>query len=269
MHIGGRVAIVTGAGSGIGRAVALSLAMRGASLVLVGRTREKLAETARLIAVRSGSAAEVVAGDVAEEGVRGQAIEVARRRLGRLDILVNNAGIVRAGRLENIEVSEIRAMIEVDLIAPILFAREALPALRESGEGVIVNVSSAIALVGVPFYATYAATKAGLARFGEAMRRELLDEGVRVLTVYPSATDTPMMATSKAGPELGFVRETPEAVADALVAALEKGEAEVIRGGEPRLAMIAANRDRPRDVDERFRSLKPQLEAAVADHRAL
>ena len=269
MHIGGRVAIVTGAGSGIGRAVALSLAMRGASLVLVGRTREKLAETARLIAVRSGSAAEVVAGDVAKEGVRGQAIEVARRRLGRLDILVNNAGIVRAGRLENIEVSEIRAMIEVDLIAPILFAREALPALRESGEGAIVNVSSAIALVGVPFYAPYAAAKAGLARFGEAMRRELLDEGVHVLTVYPSGTDTPMMATSKAGPELGFVREAPEAVADALVAALEKGEAEIIRGGELRLAMIAANRDRPGDVDERFRSLKPQLEKAVADHRAL
>jgi short-subunit dehydrogenase len=243
--------------------------MRGASLVLVGRTREKLAETARLIAARPGSPAEIVAGDVAEEVVRAQAIEVARQRLGRLDILVNNAGNVRAGRLEEIDVSEIRAMIEVDLVAPILFAREALPALRESGDGAIVNVSSAIALVGVPFYATYAAAKAGLARFGEAMRRELLDEGVHLLTVYPGATDTPMMATSKAGPELGFARETPEAVADALVCALERGEAEVIRGGELRLAMIAANRDRPGDVDERFRSLKPQLEEAVADHRAL
>ena len=269
MKLSGKVAIVTGAGGGIGRAAALSLAMRGVGLVLVGRTREKLAETAHLVKARAGGLAEIVAGDVTDEAVRGAAIGTARRRFGRLDILVNNAGNVRAGRLDKIDVSEIRAMIEVDLVAPMLFAREALPVLREGGDAAIVNVSSAIALVGVPFYASYAAVKAGLARFGEALRRELLGEGVHVLTIYPGATETPMMATNRAGPDLGFARETPEAVADALIAGLENGDSEVIRGGEVRLAMITANRERPSEVDERFRNLKPRLEEAVAGHRAL
>jgi uncharacterized oxidoreductase len=269
LKLSGKVAIVTGAGSGIGRAAAVSLAMRGVGLVLVGRTREKLAGTASLVQARAGGSAEIVAGDVTDAAVRGAAIEVPRRRFGRPDALVNNAGNVRAGRLDKIDVSEIRAMIEVDLVAPILFAREALPVLRESGDAAIVNVSSAIALVGAPFYATYAAVKAGLARFGEALRRELLGEGVHVLTIYPGATETPMMATNRAGPDLGFAREAPEAVADALVAGLENGDSEVIRGGEVRLAMIAANRERPSEVDERFRNLKPRLEQAAAEHRAL
>lgn len=269
LKLNGKVAIVTGAGSGIGRATALSLAARGVSLVLVGRTRAKLEETTRLIEACADCSAEIVAGDVTDERVRGAAIAAARRRYDRLDILINNAGNVRAGRLEKIDVSEIRAMIEVDLVAPILFTREALPALRESGDAAIVNVSSAIAFVGIPFYTTYAAVKAGLGRFGEALRRELSDEGVHVLTVYPGATETPMMTTNRAGRDLGFGREPPEVVAGALVAGLENGDREVIRGGEMRLAMIAANRERPGEVDERFRDLKPRLEEAVAEHRAL
>lgn len=268
MKLAGKVAIVTGAGSGIGCAVSLALAERGARLVLFGRTRDKLVNTARLLDERGGSA-EIVVGDVAVEAARRVAIEAARQRFGRLDILVNNAGNVRAGRLDKTEIAEIRAMVEVDLVAPILFVRDALPALRDSGEAAVVNVSSGIALVGVPFYATYAAVKAGLARFGEALRRELLDERIHVLTVYPGATETPMMATNKAGPELGFTREPPEAVAAAIVTGLERDEREVIRGGETRLAMIAANRERPGDVDERFRGVKGRLEEAVAAHRAL
>ena len=268
MKLEGKVAIVTGAGSGIGREISIAFAARGARLVLFGRTSDRLVDTARLVEARGGSA-EIVAGDVVHEGARRAALDAARRRFGRLDILVNNAGNVRAGRLDRIEVSEIRAMVEVDLVAPILFTREALPTLRDSGEATVVNVSSGIALVGAPFYATYAAVKAGLARFGEALRRELLGEGINVLTLYPGATDTPMMATNKAGPELGFTRETPEAVAASLVAGLERDEREVIRGGEARLAMIAANRERPDEVDERFRAVKARLEQAVAGHRAL
>lgn len=85
----------------------------------------------------------------------------------------------------------------------------------------VVNVSSGIALVGAPFYATYAATKAGLAHFGEALRRELKGEGVNVLTAYPGGTDTPTMKSNRAGLELGFAREPASAVADALSKALK------------------------------------------------
>jgi short-subunit dehydrogenase len=132
--------------------------------------------------------------------------------LGGLDIVVNNAGGVRASRLEKITEEDIIEMVRVNLLAPMLLTRMALPHLRSSGDGLIVNVTSAAALIGMPFYSTYCAAKAGIARFSEALRRELKGENVRVLTVYPSGTDTPMMKASRAGAAHGFSREPADAV---------------------------------------------------------
>ena len=170
---------------------------------------------------------------------------------------------------EGLAEAEIRAMIDVDLLAPILLTQAALPKLRESGEGLVINVASGIALIGMPFYTTYAAVKAGLSRFGEALRRELVDEGVHVMTVYPGATDTPMMQTSKAGPDLGFVREPASAVAEAILDGIRTNAFEVIRGGQARAEMIARNREDPAALDRRFAGLKSQLAEAVRDHSAL
>jgi uncharacterized oxidoreductase len=89
------------------------------------------------------------------------------------------------------------------------------------------------------------------------------------LTAYPGGTDTPMMKSNRAGPELGFSREPASDVADAIVEGIEVGAFEVIRGGETRAKMIAMNRDNPEAVDERFLGLKPALEDAVKDHSAL
>jgi uncharacterized oxidoreductase len=267
MNLKDKAVLLTGAGSGIGRATALQLAQRGARLVLMGRREAPLRETASM-ARKLGGAAIVVDGDVTDASARKRALDVAIGEFGSLHILINNAGNVRAGRLELVQDSEIVAMIRVNLHAPILLIRDSLPHLRNSGDSAIVNVTSGIALVGVPFYATYAAVKAGLARFSESLRRELLDEGVHVMTVYPGATDTPMMATSKAGPDLGFSREAPETVAEAIVTGLERRELEIVRGGEARIAMVATNRNFPRELDERFRQLKGRLEDAVLDHRA-
>jgi uncharacterized oxidoreductase len=167
--------------------------------------------------------------------------------------------------------ADLLAMIDVDLVAPIMLTRAALPTLRASGDAVVVNISSGIAVIGAPFYATYAATKAGLARFGEALRRELKGEGIHVMTAYPGGTDTPMMKSNRAGPELGFSREPASAVADAIVEGIEENAFEVIRGGEVRAQMIALNRYNPAAVDERFLGLKSSLEEAVniKDHSAL
>ena len=126
-------------------------------------------------------------------------------------------------------------------------------------------MTSGIALVAAPFYATYAGVKAGLAKFGESLRRELKGEGVHIMTVYPGATDTPMMRSSRAGPELGFVREPASAVAAAVMDGIAQDVFEVIRGGEARAKMIALNRDDPAALDKRFLDLKP----AVRDHSAL
>jgi len=114
-----------------------------------------------------------------------------------------------------------------------------------------------------------AAAKAGFARFGEALRRELKGEGVHVLTVYPGGTDTPMMRSNRAGPELGFGREPASAVAEAIVAGIRADAFDVVRGGEATDKMIALNRDDPAAIDQRFLGIKPALAEAVRDHSAL
>ncbi len=181
MNIKGKRVLITGGSSGIGFALAQALVAKGASVVVSGR-REAALATAVAELGRTGAAVSSVAADVSTPAGRDATLKHAISALGGLDILINNAGGVRAGRLENTPEEELQAMIEVDLVAPILLTREALPALRQSGDAMIVNVASGIALIGAPFYATYAATKAGLARFGEALRRELKGEGIHVLT---------------------------------------------------------------------------------------
>ena len=267
MDLEGKRILITGGSSGIGLAIARALISSGAHVVITGRDPEKLAQAAHQLQV-NGSSIGLVQADVATGDGRARSLEQAIGTLGGLDVLVNNAGGVRAGRLEKTTEEEIRAMVEVDLVAPILLTRAALPYLRASGNGLIVNVASGIALIGAPFYSTYAGVKGGLARFSEALRRELKGEGVHVLTLYPGATDTPMMQSSKAGPELGFTREPADAVANALIEGIRENAFEVIRGGEARAKMIAANRDNPASIDERFLAMKPALEEAVSGHSA-
>ena len=268
MDLQGKRVLITGGSSGIGLAMGQILLAKGARLVVTGRRPDVLA-TARAELEAGGGFVRSVVADVGTAEGRASTLDQALSALGGLDILVNNAGGVRAGRLENTSEADILAMVAVDLAAPIRLTRGALPALRASGDAAVVNIASGIALVGAPFYATYAAVKAGLARFGEAMRRELKGEGIHVLTAYPGGTDTPMMRSNRAGPELGFSREPAVAVAEAIVAGMEANAFEVVRGGETRAKMIALNRDNPAAVDERFLGLKPALEEAVRDHSAL
>jgi uncharacterized oxidoreductase len=268
MRLQGKRALITGGSSGIGFAIAEAMLDRGATVAITGRRAEVLAEAANRLR-QGGRDVQSVAADVGTEKGRQTTLGLALDKLGGLDILVNNAGGVRAGRLEDTTEAEIRKMIEIDLVAPIMLTRAALSALRASGDGLVVNVTSGIALVAAPFYATYAGVKGGLAKFGESLRRELKSEGVHVMTVYPGATDTPMMSSSRAGPELGFTREPANAVAAAVIEGIEQDAFEVIRGGEARAKMIALNREDPAALDKRFLELKPALAEAVRDHSAL
>lgn len=268
MNLKGKRILITGGSSGIGLALAQVLIEKGAKVFISGRRPEAL--SAAVAQLQTGDAfAKGVSADVGTENGRTATLTKAIEALGGLDILINNAGGVRAGRLERTAEADIQSMVEVDLVAPILLTRAALPVLHASGDAMVVNIASGIALIGAPFYATYAAAKAGLACFGEALRRELKGEGIHVLTAYPGATETPMMASSKAGPELGFTREPASAVAQAIVEGMEADAFEVIRGGEMRAKMIELNRTDPAAVDERFLGMKADLEEAVKDHSAL
>ena len=264
MNLKNKRVLITGGSSGIGLALAHALTARGARVVITGRRQSVLDD-----ALRGLDSATGVCADVGTTEGRIATLDKAVAALGGLDILINNAGGVRAGRLENTAEADIEQMVTVDLLAPILLTRAAIPALRASGDAMVVNVTSGIALVGAPFYTTYAAVKAGLAHFGESLRRELKGEGIHVLTAYPGGTDTPMMQSNRAGPELGFSREPASAVAEAIVQGIETDAFEVIRGGETRAQMIALNRQDPAAVDARFLTLKPALEDAVKDHSAL
>lgn len=268
MNIEAKRILITGGSSGIGLALAFALGAKGARIAISGRRPQALDAAAAQLLASGVEVAKIVADLGTAEG-RATTLDLALKALGGMDVLVNNAGGVRAGRLEDTAEAEIRAMIEVDLIAPILLARAALPALRESGDALIVNISSGMGLIGMPFYSTYAAAKAGIARFGEAMRRELAGEGIHVLNVYPGATETPMMQSSQVGPDLGITREPASAVASATIAAVEANAFEVIQGGEARAQMIALNRSDPATLDRRFAEMKPKLAQAVRGHVSL
>ncbi|HZH47338.1 MAG TPA: SDR family NAD(P)-dependent oxidoreductase [Roseococcus sp.] len=269
MNLQGKRVVITGGSSGIGHEIARQLARKGARLVLTGRRAEALSAAVAGLTAATGAEVHGIPGDIAESKARDALVSRTVSLLGGIDVLVNNAGGVRAGRLEDTSETELRAMIEVDLVAPMLLTRIALPELRRAGEAMVVNIASGIAQMGVPFYAGYAAAKGGLARFGEAMRRELKGEGVHVMTVYPGATDTRMMSSSRADASMGFAVQPVAEVVASIIEGMEADAFEVVRGGETRRAMLAQNRDDPAAVDARFLALKPRLEEAVRDHSAL
>ena len=275
LDLGNRRGVITGAGQGIGRAIAVEFGRRGGHLLLVGRQLVTLTETARLVAVEGGTA-EVLVADLTQTGAV-ERISQALESWEKVDLLVNNAGNVRAGRLELTSADDIRSMIDLNLTAPILLTQALIPLLRLGGirlggterESIVLNIASGMALVGYPFYAVYAATKAGLSRFGEALRRESVDTGVHVATAYPGATDTAMMASQTAGDELGWGRRPLDEVVTDLFAALAAGEYEINTAPENRRETQRLNITNPLAVDAALAPTLAAIERAVRDHRSI
>lgn len=270
MDLRNRHGVLTGAGSGIGRVLAVELGTQGADLLLVGRRPGPLEETAAMVREAGGRAATLPL-DITAPGAPQQVIDAAVAR-GPVEVLVNNAGNVRAGHLEEIPEEDVQAMIELNLTAPILLTRAGLPHLRAAATergALVLNVSSGIALTGLPFYTVYAATKSGIARFGEALRREVHGTGVHVATAYPGATATDMMTTSTAGEELGFGRRPVEEVVAEIIAGLEAGEHEINTAAQTRRQMQQLNAVDPLAVDAALAPRLAAMEDAVRHHRSI
>ncbi|MET9517242.1 SDR family oxidoreductase [Streptomyces sp. NPDC002994] len=179
--------IVTGAGTGIGRATARMFASAGAHVVAVGRRPAPLAETAEAHPRIRPLVADITADGAAEEIVR-----TAVEECGRLDVLVNNAGIVSAGPLGALSRDGAQAQLATNLVAPALLAQAALPALEASAGGVIVNVSTSVGQRAWPGNSLYAASKAALELLTRSWAVELAPRGIRVVAVAPGAVDTPI-----------------------------------------------------------------------------
>lgn len=227
MNIANKRVLITGGTSGIGFALARTLLAKGAKVAISGHCPELVAKAVLALQTRSAEIHGIVSDIVTAEG-RDARLEQALFSLGGLDVLVNNAGGEGPGRLENTDAAELQAM--VDVTAPILVTRAALPLLRDSGDAMVVNVFSGIARVGTPFYATYAAVKIGLSHFGEALLRELKRRGIHVLTVYPDGMSMPMLKSSGAGPESGVLQEPASAIAEAIAEGIESRASQVVRG---------------------------------------
>jgi short-subunit dehydrogenase len=184
----GRVALVTGASSGIGAATARAFAGAGLRVALCARRKDRLEQLAAELTAR-GSEATVHAVDVTDAlAVRAMVDEVAAC-WGRLDVLVNNAGRGFSATLEQTTAEELRALMELNVVAVLGATQAVLPIMRRQGSGHIINVSSIVGRRAVPYRAAYSATKFALGALSEALRVELTGTGIAVTLVYPIRTD--------------------------------------------------------------------------------
>ncbi|MBM4026912.1 MAG: SDR family oxidoreductase [Planctomycetes bacterium] len=191
-RLDGQVAIVTGGSRGIGRAIALALAGEGAAVVLAARATDVLAEAADLVR-RAGGRAEPVVTELAEEASIRSLVRATQERFGRLDILVNNAGITHSARLEETRTEDLDRCWAVNARAPFILCREALPLLRRSEAGRIINISSVVGVKGYPLQSAYTASKHALRGMSIALAEELRGTKIRVHVICPGGVDTDMV----------------------------------------------------------------------------
>ncbi len=205
----GRVALVTGAGRGLGRPIAHALAARGAAVVLCGRNREDLDETAAELVLR-GAAVQAVPLDVRNPDSVQACVDAARRRFGRLDVLVNNAGIPLRQPAEAVSVEDWDKVMETNLRGPFLMARAAFPHLKESA-GCIVNIASILGRKVHPALPIYRTSKGALIQLTRALAASWAPHRIRVNAVAPGFIDSPLNAAYKGTPrEAEFMRLVPQ-----------------------------------------------------------
>jgi len=190
-------AIVTGATSGIGAAIARALAAQGHALLLVGRRQAEGAALAGDLSA-SGPSARFLAADLSDRAAPDAIVQAALDAFGRVDVLINNAGMLKNGRAEDMSDADWDQTMDINLGAVFRLSRAALPALRVQG-GAIVNVASDWALTGARGAVAYAVSKAAVAQLTRCMALDHAAEGIRVNAVCPGDTDTPMLAAGLSG----------------------------------------------------------------------
>lgn len=232
-----KVAIITGASSGIGWHTARALAAAGAHIVLTGRRAEALEDLVTSLQ-QYGVETLVVPGDITCQTTIEELVSKTISRFGCIDILINNAGISGGGAVDQQDSQTVDKLLSTNLVAPIQLVRAVLPTMKEQRSGLIVNVSSVAAEVLAPGQIVYAASKSGLNAFTTGLRRELAGTGIHMLTVLPGWTKTPMIArfeektlrTSGVLLPVHPIME-PEAVAQKIVRAIIQGRTTLHLGG--------------------------------------
>jgi NADP-dependent 3-hydroxy acid dehydrogenase YdfG len=233
MDIRDSVIVITGASAGIGAATARAASRAGARLVLAARREDRIADLADelgdAIAVRC---------DVTDQAQVDALVEAALGRFGRIDVLVNNAGQGLQATIEQLDLDDFRAVLDLNLVAPLALMQAVLPTMRRQGAGSIVNVSSGTTFADVPGTGGYVAPKIALERLSAVARNELEGTGIAVSALIPFATRTEFLSSIRAGRSeaeamtAGATFDEPDDVAAAVL--------ELIRSGDARKDLVPA-----------------------------
>jgi short-subunit dehydrogenase len=216
--------LITGASSGIGAAFARKLAKRGRNVLLVARSEEKLIALCNEIGRVSGIRAQHVVMDLTEPDAAARLLEETQKRELLIDMLINNAGFGSMGDFTRLELETELEMIDLNVRSLVDLTYKFLLPMRERRQGTIINVASTAAFQAVPFMATYAATKAFVLSFSEALAEENAKHGIRVLALCPGVTDTNFFAASKIDRPPMRTVQTAEEVVDAALRGLARGK---------------------------------------------
>ncbi|MCB2072841.1 MAG: SDR family NAD(P)-dependent oxidoreductase [Novosphingobium sp.] len=187
--LSGKVALVTGASSGIGQATAIELARAGATVAVSARRADRLAELVGQIEAVGGKGL-ALPGDMTVEAEAIKAVEDTVAQLGRIDILINSAGVMQAGGIEGVDLDEYRRVFDINLFATLYTCKAAVPHMLEQGGGDIVTISSLAGRKGGPETNAYSASKHAVNSMTDAMRQELGNRNIRVSILMPGATET-------------------------------------------------------------------------------
>jgi len=236
VEIKDKVVLITGASAGIGLATARRFAVTGAKVALAARSVEKLNQLADELHGQ-GHEAIVVPTDMSNKAEVDGLIEAAVRRYGRVDILINNAGQATAGTIADVSIDHYRQIIDLNMFGPLYAMQAVIPQMRQTGGGIIINISSMVSKMHIPGLATYASTKAALNMLSDTARVELVPDNIRVITVYPRMTATDFGKNSLGSRQMrqqqrsntagaNVVVDSPEFVAEKILEAAQKEPAE-------------------------------------------
>ena len=241
--------VLTGASGGIGQALAVDLARRGARMGLVGRNGDALHALADSLS-GTGAALEIIATDLTRAEGCADIRRAMQARFGGVDILINNAGVTDFGEFSATDPALIEALMRINLLVPMQLSRALLPDMLAQGRGQIVNVGSILGSIAFACFASYSASKFALRGFSEALRRELAGSGVGVTYIAPRAVRTPLnsAAVYRMAERVKMAMDEPAPVAARMVRAIERDRKDVFLGF-PETLFVRINALLPRLVD--------------------
>jgi short-subunit dehydrogenase len=243
--------LITGASSGIGEVFARKLAARGRNVLLVARSEEKLITLCNELGRSNSIRAQYVALDLSKPEAAAQLFAEATKRGLSVDMLINNAGFGSMGEFSKLDLARELNMIDLNIKSLVELTLRFLQPMIERKQGAIINVASTAAFQPVPFMATYAATKAFVLSFSEALWEENRSYGIKVLALCPGVTDTNFFEAARGHKPPARVSQTPEEVVDTALRGLAQGKSHIISGLTNYL-MTQSERLVPRSLVTRF-----------------